>query len=472
MTGEQGTAEHLPDRIRARLRGRSGARRPAPAGPAPADPEQTGPERADPERTGGEQTGSRHPVTHLLIRLTDRIRSFDVRRPWVWDTTVTGFWLTAALVDISSGGWRRIPGNNDAVPLWLVVAMSVGFAAPLLIRRSRPLGALLLILPFLLVNAWTGARLQSSLLQMIVFYGIALRLPLRTLVPVLGLLSVPLAIGAVRYPVESWDQTIVPPLYALCMVALLGIAVRSRKEYTASLVERARRLEIERDQQARLATAAERTRIAREMHDIIGHNLSVITGLADGGRYAAAGSPERAVQALDAIAATSRTALTDLRRLLGVLREDEAGTDSPGGPGGERAPQPALGDLDGLIDGVRAAGLPVRTTVRGGAVPLSPGQQLTVYRIVQEALTNTLKHTPPGTTAAVDLAHAPGFLTVTVTDTGPATAPGPRGEGRGLTGMRERAALYDGALEAAPLPAGGWRVRLRLPVPLPAKASE
>ncbi|SCK52725.1 Histidine kinase [Streptomyces sp. ScaeMP-e48] len=120
-------------------------------------------------------------------------------------------------------------------------------------------------------------------------------------------------------------------------MALLGIAVRTRRDYTEALVERAHRLEHERDQQARLAAAAERTRIAREMHDIIGHNLSVITGLADGGAYAAARSPERAAQALEAIGTTSRQALSELRRLLGVLRDDH--------PDADRAPQPTLDDL-------------------------------------------------------------------------------------------------------------------------------
>lgn len=124
-------------------------------------------------------------------------------------------------------------------------------------------------------------------------------------------------------PRGSWDQHVVPTLWGYALVALLGIAVRSRKDHTAALVDRARRLEIERDQEVRLAAAAERTRIAREMHDIIGHNLAVITGLADGGRYAAVKHPERAAQALDAIGTTSREALAELRRLLGVLRDDE-----------------------------------------------------------------------------------------------------------------------------------------------------
>lgn len=251
------------------------------------------------------------------------------------------------------------------------------------------------------------------------------------------------------------------------VVALLGIAVRSRQDYTDALVERARQLEVERDQQAQLAAAAERTRIAREMHDIIGHNLSVITGLADGGSYAAAKSPERAGQALEAIGTTSRQALGELRRLLDVLRDD-----APAAAPAELAPQPALTDLDQLIDGVRAAGLPVRTTVQGSPSPATvpAGRQLTVYRVVQEALTNTLKHGGPGATAAVDVTYGGDGVTVEVTDTG-AGGPRPsdrgrgRGRGRGLTGMRERTALYEGTLEAGPLPrpTGGWRVRLHLP---------
>jgi signal transduction histidine kinase len=242
-------------------------------------------------------------------------------------------------------------------------------------------------------------------------------------------------------------------------VALFGIAVRSRQDYTQALVDRARRLEVERDQQAQLATAAERTRIAREMHDIIGHNLSVITGLADGGSYAAAKSPERATQALEAIGSTSRQALSELRRLLDVLRDDEPAA-------AERSPQPALTDLGRLIDGVRAAGLPVRSTVHGQADTVPAGRQLTVYRVVQEALTNTLKHGGPDATATVDISYADEGVTVEVTDTGRGGPALPTdGRGRGLTGMRERTSLYDGTLEAGPLsrPAGGWRVHLHLP---------
>ncbi|MEU6125055.1 histidine kinase [Streptomyces sp. NPDC047123] len=401
-----------------------------------------------------------HPLTQLLQRVTQRVRAFDRRRPLVWDLLVTVCCVAAALVD-AAGGWRNVAPDPE-VPVWLVVLMSVGLSVPVLWRRRHPMPALTAMVSTGLVSSWTGAMLQASLIQMLVLFGIAMRLPLRTLGLAGLLMTAPLAVGAIRHPKGSWEQQIVPNLWAYSLVALFGIAVRSRQDYTEALVERARRLEVERDQQARLAAAAERTRIAREMHDIIGHNLSVITGLADGGSYAAAKSPERAAQALTAIGTTSRQALGELRRLLDVLRDD---APAPA----DLAPQPALTDLDRLIDGVRAAGLPVRHTVRGRADAVPAGRQLTVYRVVQEALTNTLKHGGPDATAAVDISCAADGVTVEVTDTGaggthPGTRPGPGG-GRGLSGMRERTSLYGGTLAAGPRPhpPGGWRVHLHLP---------
>ncbi|MFJ8002625.1 sensor histidine kinase [Streptomyces sp. NPDC096310] len=421
---------------------------------------------------GQDWSAGAQPLTGRLNRLAGRIRRFDRRHPLIWDIHLTAFFVLAALID-ASGGWRTT-ALDPHTATWLVTVVSLGLSVPLLWRRSRPVTVVLVTLPFALVNAWSGAHLQAGFLGGVLLCNIALRLPLRTLAGSATVSLAPFALAITRYTDDSWNHYIVPGSNVVLMGALLGLAVRSRQEYTASLVERARRLEIERDQQARLAAAAERARIAREMHDIIGHNLSVITGLADGGSYAAEKNPRRAVEALEAIGTTSRQALTELRRLLDVLRENSDGETVEAA---ELAPQPALADLHHLVDGVRAAGLPVRMTVRGHADPLPAGQQLTVYRVVQEALTNTLKHADPTdragepTRADVDVSYARDGVTATVTDSG---APGPahRGEpatvtGRGLTGMRERAALYDGTLEAGPLPhpADGWRVRLHLPGP-------
>ncbi|SEC90112.1 sensor histidine kinase [Streptomyces sp. TLI_105] len=398
--------------------------------------------------------GTTGPSRHAQ-RLLARVRAFDKGRPWIWDATLTACWTVAALVD-AAGGWRNT-ARDPSVPAWLVVTLSLALSVPLYWRRRHPTAVLAVMAGATLVSDGSGAFLQAAYLQMLPLFHIALSRPPRALLWSLALILPPLVTGAVRFTSESWDQRVVPTLWAYALVALLGIAVRSRKDYTAGLVDRARRLEIERDQEVRLAAAAERTRIAREMHDIIGHNLSVITGLADGGRYAAARNPERAGQALEAIGTTSRQALAELRRLLGVLRDDEEAA--------ARDPQPTLADLDTLITGVRKAGLPVRFETRDDptAQQLPPGAQLTVYRVVQEALTNTLKHAGAGAKARVILTYTPDDVRADITNTGE-TAPIPApGQGQGLTGMRERAALYDGTLECGPLPTGGWAVRLRLP---------
>ncbi|MFJ8296511.1 sensor histidine kinase [Streptomyces sp. NPDC094447] len=404
-----------------------------------------------------ETTDGTTRLSRSVQRLPAALRAADARRPWAWDTALTLFWTAAALTD-AAGGWRNT-APDPSVPSWLVITLSLVLALPLYGRRRHPAAVLTVMACAALVSAASGAFLQAAYLQLIPVFHLALTRRPRALLWAFALLVPPLVTGAVRFPRGSWDQHVVPTLWAYALVALLGIAVRARRDHTAALVDRARRLEIERDQEVRLAAAAERTRIAREMHDIIGHNLSVITGLADGGRYAAAKHPERAGQALEAIGTTSREALADLRRLLGVLRDDE--------PEAARDPQPTLADLDALITGVRKAGLPVRLDRHDSPTArlLTPGAQLTVYRTVQEALTNTLKHAGEGATATVLLAYPPGEVRVEITDTG-APAPFPRPSappGQGLTGMRERAALYDGTLACGPLPAGGWHVALRLP---------
>ncbi|MFF4088824.1 sensor histidine kinase [Streptomyces nigra] len=405
-------------------------------------------------------TGARtaEPLTQYVQRVSRRVRAFDARRPLVWDLHLTGFWVTAALIDYYGGGWLTVTRAPDS-PRWLVLTLSLGLSVPLLWRRTHPRTVLLALTPFALANAWTGILLQAVMLHLLVVFHIALRRPARTLWWAAALLTATATVTAVRHPQGGPDQAIVPVLMTFAVATAIGITVRTRRDHTETLEDRARRLEIERDQQARLAAAAERARIAREMHDIIGHNLSVITGLADGGKYAAAKSPERATQALHAIATTSRQALGELRRLLDVLREEDHPDETSGLP---LAPQPGLTDLDQLVGGVRAAGLPVDLTVTG-TPSLSPGRQLTVYRVLQESLTNTLKHAGPGTTAHIELSYeARGAVTATVTDTGrggPAAGP----DGRGLPGMRERTALYGGTLEAGPHPAGGWRVHLSLP---------
>jgi signal transduction histidine kinase len=236
--------------------------------------------------------------------------------------------------------------------------------------------------------------------------------------------------------------------------AVLGVTVRQRRALVASLHERAARLELERDREGELGAAAERARIARELHDIVAHNLTVMISLADGASYAMKDSPERALAAIGRVSATGRQALLEMRRLLGVLKDEP--DQHP------LEPQPGLERLDDLVARVNAAGIPVSVQIAGEPRELAAGIQLAVLRVAQEALTNTLKHAGRPATAHVVLRCAADLVDLEVVDTGAGAGAGLASGGRGLRGMRERAAAYGGELEAGPLSDGGWRVHLSL----------
>ena len=239
-------------------------------------------------------------------------------------------------------------------------------------------------------------------------------------------------------------------------VWILGDSMRYRRGYYAALEDRAARLEAERDAQAKIAAAAERARIARELHDVVAHHVSVMVVQADGAGYALRTDPDRAAAALRAIAGTGRQALTEMRRLLGILRSaDEQAT---------LAPVPGLGELRELLDQARAAGLEVSYTLRGNPRELPEGAELAAYRVVQESLTNTRKHAGLAASAAVTLQYEPEGLTIEVIDDGLGTPADDTG-GHGLAFMRERIAMYGGTVTAGPLPGGGFGVTARLPCP-------
>ncbi|WP_143134162.1 sensor histidine kinase [Actinoplanes philippinensis] len=241
-------------------------------------------------------------------------------------------------------------------------------------------------------------------------------------------------------------------------VVLIGVNQRTRSAYLAALEDRAERLEQDRDQRARLAVADERARVAREMHDVVAHHLAVIVALSDGAAATTAVAPERAADVMGQVSATGRQALGEMRRLVGLLR----GASAP--EAGARAPQPGLDDIDALVDRVRAAG--VRVTLRRDGVPgdWGPGAGLAVYRIVQEALTNTLKHAGPHAAAEVSLRYRAAGADVTVLDDGAgrvAHRPEPT-DRHGLAGMAERATAYGGRLRTGPRHGPGWQVHATL----------
>ena len=241
----------------------------------------------------------------------------------------------------------------------------------------------------------------------------------------------------------------------------LGLFRRVQLAYIAALEERAMRAEAEREERARRAVRDERARIAREMHDVVAHSLAVIVSQAQGGQYAARTDPERATAVLATIADAGRQALADMRGLLGVLRPD---TPPAAEDKDDRGwdPQPTLAELPELLDRVRGAGLPVQYSAVGAERALGPAAELALYRLVQEALTNTLKHAGPDVSAAVRFAWDADGLTVTVRDTGRGSTPSDGG-GHGLIGMRERLAVVGGSVTAGPGPDGGFVVRSWLP---------
>jgi signal transduction histidine kinase len=245
---------------------------------------------------------------------------------------------------------------------------------------------------------------------------------------------------------------------------VLGDSMSTRRAYLAQLEERADRLEKEREAQSKVAVAGERARIARELHDVVAHNVSVMVVQADGAAYVLDTAPDQAKQALETISSTGRQALAEMRRLLGVLRTGDVRES------GEYVPQPDVAQIQELVEHVRTAGLTVDFEVEGTPRPLPSGVELTAYRIVQEALTNARKHGGPDVGASVRLIYFDDGLGLLVEDDGRGVAHamyqggGADGQGHGLIGMRERIGMVGGTLDAGPRPGGGFRISALLPL--------
>jgi signal transduction histidine kinase len=280
-----------------------------------------------------------------------------------------------------------------------------------------------------------------------------------------GVWALLLAVRLVRLIVTTWPHVAITDLYdvfddfvLLGAAWTLGEGVRQRRAHAAALEDRAARLEREREEKARQAAAQERLRIARELHDVVAHSLSVIGVQAGAARLVLDADPDptRAREAVAAIEATANQAMTEMRRALGILRDTERS-------GAALAPLPGLGQLPSLLDQMRAAGLAAELTVQGTPRPLATSIDLSAYRIVQEALTNALKHAR-ATRAEVVVCYGAHDIQVEVTDDGrgPPPAAGPS-QGAGMIGMRERVALFGGELSVGPLPQRGYAVRVRLP---------
>ncbi|MEO3858886.1 sensor histidine kinase [Acrocarpospora sp. B8E8] len=339
------------------------------------------------------------------------------------------------------------------------IALSVMLLGPLAWRRNYPRAVFAAVAGISLVQWLVGIEpLPANLAVLVGMYGVAARCRLEWAIAA----AVVAEIGT-YLALRTWnDLTLEIFLNASVFVTAIwigGIYTNIRQRYVQGLEDRAERAERERDQQALIATAAERARIARELHDVVAHNVSVIVVQADGAGYAIDNDPEQARRAVQAISATGRQALTEMRRLVGVLRDDTAGTE-------DYQPQPGLGQLEELVRQVRESGLPVDMTVEGDLSGLPEGEQLVIYRIVQEALTNTLKHGGPQARADVRVEAGGREIVIRVVDDGRGAAALVSEGGHGLIGMRERVTMYGGTMDASPRTGGGFLVVARLPAGL------
>jgi len=356
-------------------------------------------------------------------------------------------------------------GPAIAKGMFIGIPLAFGLAVPVVFRRKHPVGAYATAVVAGGLQVALGIRpAATDVTILILLYTLAAYTPRRTSVWGLAVCLAGSAVAILRWTslashsVLAW-LTAGAMLFAgpALLAWVLGDSMRYRRAYYASLEDRAARLEAERDAQARIAAVAERARIARELHDVIAHNVSVMVVQADGASYALDTDPGRAKEALAAISATGRQALAEMRRLLGVLRREEGGGTSA------RAPQPGIGELGELLDQARGAGLPVSFAVEGDPQPLPSGIALAAYRIVQESLTNTRKHAGPVASASVVLRYSADAVVLAISDDGRGAA-APDSAGHGLTGMRERVATYGGSVAAGPRSGGGFEVVATLPL--------
>jgi signal transduction histidine kinase len=393
------------------------------------------------------------PVVTWFERRLEWLRSLD---PRVVDGVVavllTGVALATVFTQTVTGGLVE--------PDAFAVVTTVVTCAPLAMRRRAPLLAFSIALTGIFVHVVLDYPEGAlPLILLIPTYTVASLSTTKKAVVALGAIYVTIIVLVLT------DSAGLDTLGALSNMAIygvawaVGIALRARREAVdARMREAEERANLERESTARVL-AEERLRIAQELHDVVAHSMSVIAVQAGVGAHVLDDRPDDARVALDNISATSRRALTEMRRLLGVLRDSDGMRD--------HAPAPGIADVPRLVDEVRAAGVPVTLHVEGSTSSVNPGVELSAYRVVQEALTNVIKHAGAPTCVAVRVQHLPSSLMVEVFDNGRGAAAALAGDshagGNGLLGMRERVDVWGGELTAGPISGGGYRVKALLP---------
>lgn len=343
--------------------------------------------------------------------------------------------------------------RGDAV---VAVCISLALWVPMIFRRKAP-AAVFIVVGLVAFTQWLfWVPVAADLAVLVALYTVAAHRQRVLAIVAATSVEIGVALAIARFAGDVWPRFLLLLTSLVIAALLLGITQQARRSHLMALVDRAARLERERDQQAQLATAAERARIAREIHDIVAHSLSVMIALADGAVLTDQVADARA--AMLQVARTGREALGDTRRVLDVLRTE--------GEHADLAPRPGLDSLESLIATVRATGLRATLTVSGEVFPLPEAAQNAVYRIVQEGLTNTVKHAREADRASVSLTFRHPELAVQITDNGQQVSRPARAEsGHGLLGLRERAVLFGGGLDAGPGSDNGWRVSAVLRFP-------
>jgi len=403
------------------------------------------------------------PFTELNTRRLGPVRRFFVRNPLAMDGVVVALVaITTSTSDLGSGVSR---------PLGVVIGVALVAAASFVWRRSQPLMVTGVVVALgILSLVTTGSFGGLELALALALYAVASTRHAAT-----AWLTASIAVAVALAGIWVWEEpspdamvsntdsgvvltddrlgsTVSVLILALAAIAI-GNSVRARREHLADLMERANAVARDRDRQVQLARAAERGRIAREMHDVVAHSLSVMITLADGAAIALDRSPDRSRAALTELSSTGRAALRDMRNVLGALTDD----DIPLEPTGQSQ------DLAGLVDRFRTAGVPVHAIGLSVEPPTDTGLRLALYRVVQESLTNVLRHAPGTARVDLELSRHPDRWEVTVVDQGGVvTAAESDGAGVGLVGMRERVELFGGTVEAGPA-ARGWRVHVTIP---------
>ena len=377
----------------------------------------------------------------------------------IGDALLAAFLAVTSVVPVLGGdpSWGK--------PKTLGVALALLSTVPVAWRARRPLSAAAIVLAAqgacIYAAAPQQAAFQPFVALVLTAYSVGSRAEGRRALwvpPVLAAAAIPVFVAAVAHGQAAGNA--IPSFVWLLAAWAVGRSVRSWRQKSVALQLANRELEEQRELQAQAAVTVERGRIARELHDVVAHNVSMMVVQAGAAARVLDGDQPDVRNALEVIAGTGRETVDEMRALLGVLRSDD-------GPAALK-PQPGLADLDQLVSGVREAGLPVTLRIEGAPRPLPQALDLSAYRIVQEALTNALKHAGPAQ-AQVTVRYEDGLVTLEIADTG-RRPQGARGPGHGLVGMRERAAMFGGELEAARADGGGFTVRARLPLTTPVSA--